>query len=234
MNPQSPAFLQQLRPASLTDPLVSLLIANVITIVLALMQGWDFATVFLIYWTQSVIIGFFTVIQILAFPEGGAWGASPESRMTVGSHSFFTAGPVTPLKKLALAGFFTLHYGVFHLVYLGFILIFWFVLGSDPQALPDLLLASAIFFLNHLYSFLFYRGKEETEGLTVMDVFSRPYARIIPMHLTIVLGVFAMVMFGVSGQDPGRILVLTFLVLKTLADLWGHARKHAHVPAPPA
>jgi len=46
-------------------PVISLIIANIITIVLAITENWDLATVMFIYWAQSVIIGIFTVVSLL-------------------------------------------------------------------------------------------------------------------------------------------------------------------------
>jgi hypothetical protein len=48
-----------------TPPVISLLFANLVTIVLAIAGHWDVATVMFIYWAQSVIIGIFTVITLL-------------------------------------------------------------------------------------------------------------------------------------------------------------------------
>lgn len=42
----------------------SLLIINLSTIVFAVMQNWELSVIIWIYWSQSVIIGIFTVIKI--------------------------------------------------------------------------------------------------------------------------------------------------------------------------
>ena len=55
----------------------------------------------------------------------------------------------------------------------------------------------------------------------MFSLMSRPYARIIPMHLTIILGGF----FLMSGIVNVFVLVL-FLVLKTGADLKMHFSEH--------
>ena len=212
------------------DPVLLLIAANLFTIVLALVQGWNFATVILVYWFQSVTIGFFTVMQILTFPADGAWGASPETRMRMGSRSFPMAGPITGIRKMGVAGFFTLHYGLFHPVYLGFIPMDAFVTGTGLQGIPDILIACVFFFANHLYSFLFYRSHDEGERMTLMEIFVRPYARIIPMHLTIIGGGFLLAFAGGAGMDANRLVVLFFLCLKTLMDMEGHQRKHRQPP----
>ena len=45
-------------------PLISLIFANLVTIVLAIIGNWDLATVLFIYWAQSIIIGIFTVVLL--------------------------------------------------------------------------------------------------------------------------------------------------------------------------
>ena len=47
----------------------SLLGSNLLVIFLAVFQGWSVVTIMLIYWTQSVIIGFFTFVRILTLKE---------------------------------------------------------------------------------------------------------------------------------------------------------------------
>ncbi len=185
-------------------PLLALLFANGITIVLALLQDWSLGTVLVVYWFQSVTIGLFTVVRLL--------GADGRGRF----------------QGLALAGFFTLHYGLFHLVYLVFILTFAFT-GMYGLADPlGIALGCAVFFANHLISYLWYRPRE-TEA--PMQIFAEPYARILPMHLTIIAGGFVSAIL--PGEAGSRLVLLLFLLLKAGADVVAHQRKHARAgPAP--
>jgi uncharacterized membrane protein len=74
----------------------------------------------------------------------------------------------------------------------------------------------AIFFFNHLFSYMKFLKTQEKVG------FADPYYRIFPMHLTIILGMFVIMMgFGSVG-----VLVL-FMLLKTVVDLAMHQKKHA-------
>ena len=66
--------------------------------------------------------------------------------------------------------------------------------------------------------------------MTLMEIFVRPYARIIPMHLTIIGGGFLLAFAGGAGMDANRLGVLFFLCLKTLMDMEGHQRKHRQPP----
>jgi hypothetical protein len=183
-------------------PLLSLLVANGITIALALVQDWSLGTVLAVYWFQSVTIGLFTVVRLLGVPPG----ADGRGRF----------------QGVALAGFFALHYGLFHLVYLVFIATFAFtgMYGfADPLGIA---LGCTVFFLNHLVSYLWYRPREAEAP---MQIFAEPYARIVPMHLTIIAGGFVTALL--PGAPGSRLVLLLFLLLKTGADVVAHQKKHA-------
>jgi hypothetical protein len=187
-------------------PLLSLLLANAITIALALLQDWPLGTVLAVYWFQSVTIGLFTIVRLLGVPDSG------EGRQRY--------------KGIALAGFFALHYGLFHLVYLVFIAAFAL---TGTYGIPDPLgiaLGCAVFFVNHLVSFLWYRPREEASPEAI---FSEPYSRIVPMHLTIIAGGFLTAML--PGATGTRLVLLLFLLLKTGADVVAHQRQHARTAA---
>ena len=183
-------------------PLLSLLLANAVTIALALVQDWALGTVLAVYWFQSVTIGLFAFVRLLGVPAG------PDGQGR--------------LAGIALAGFFAVHYGLFHLVYLVFLVSF--ALDGTYGAVDPLGIAAgcAVFFANHLVSFLWYRPREEA---TASAIFSEPYARIVPMHLTIIVGAF--VTAAVPGATGTRLVLLLFLLLKAGADVVAHQRKHA-------
>ena len=195
-------------------PLLSLLLANGITIALALVQEWALGTVLAVYWFQSVTIGLFTFVRLLGAPTGGDGRERGRS--------------------LALAGFFAVHYGFFHLVYLIFLVVFAFtgLFGiADPLGIA---LGCAVFFANHLVSYLWYRPREEASPDAI---FVEPYARIVPMHVTIIAGVFVTMLL--PGAEGARIVLLLFLLLKAVADVAAHLKKHARAapvsaPAPAA
>lgn len=195
-------------------PLIALLLANGITLVLATVQQWELGTVLLVYWCQSVTIGLFTFIRIL-----GAQSPSGEE------------GGAAPMRRLFLAGFFAFHYGLFHFVYISFILAFAFFGVYGLSDLLGVLFGAGIFFVNHLVSFLWFRARETRSP---DELFIEPYYRIVPMHLTIILGGFATALFPGPGLDASVAMVVVFLLLKTAADVWAHQRQHGRtaLPAP--
>ncbi len=206
------------------DPaMFSLILANLLAIVAAVWFNVSLFIILLTYWTQSMIIGFFNFIKILGLKEYTT-GASATGA------SFLKPGP--GLKTL-IAFFFAFHYGFFHLVYLaGLLMIFLFsnimqgafAVASAETFAIDLLfvpLVGVVFFISHLFSFLYYRNRIPKKKPNIMVMMLFPYARVIPMHAAIMLAGFSLV--GNSGQ--GFALVI-FLLLKTMADVVMHAVEH--------
>ncbi|MDD1681896.1 MAG: DUF6498-containing protein, partial [Methanoregula sp.] len=223
---EPPVIITRVLPGDLIHnfPLISLIFANLVTIVLAILGNWDLATVMFIYWAQSIIIGIFSVVSIL--------GADTESlrenlqkpiderggtdKITTGFARFYIC---------IMAGFFTLHYGLLHLGYYFFIVDSG-LFGSVNFADPGIWLSCGLFFANHLYSHITYRHQGPKDYRYVNEHFFTPYRRIIPMHLTIIFGsivIFALEVFGITSTMP--VLVL-FLLLKTYSDISAHLIKH--------
>lgn len=225
-----PPFLARILPGeiTLTPPLVSLIAANLLTIVLAVLGNWDLATVVFIYWAQSVIIGIFAFLSIL-FTDTSAMADSVTETTTLpdGSKQVRKGNPGT--FKVLMAGFFALHYGGFHLGYYFFIVgsgIFGPVDFSDP----GIALSCGLFFAIHAYSFLYNRKRGKAAAADMMRQFMAPYDRILPMHLIIIFGsiiITGLEFFGITTVTP--VLVL-FLLLKTYADVAGHLKKHLILP----
>jgi len=107
------------------------------------------------------------------------------------------------------------HYGLFHAAYLAFLLSDARVGRADHLPLAASILA---FFLNHAFSFRYNLEGDRQKVRNIGTLMFFPYARIIPMHLTIIFG------FGLA---KGTVPLLIFLVLKTFADLIMHAVEHA-------
>lgn len=173
----------------------SLLIINVAIIVYYLNYSTGFKTLVWIYWAQSVLIGFFTFLQLATIKT------EPDKNIS----------PADDLKgRGCLSGFFAVHYGFFHLGY--FIFIFTI---TDMQETFDWRLfefSVGAFALDQLWNFIRYKQWEQTHRPNGGVIFFLPYARIVPMHLTILLPKFI-------GFIPQMGL---FLVLKMFADLIMH------------
>jgi len=189
----------------------SLLLANGVTVLLAVTQNWNVLVLMWVYWVQNIVIGFFNFLRIRQLKEFSTDGLTINGR------------PAEPTQetKNHIARFFLLHYGIFHLVYLIFLLVFSLtsVLGNaDGNALSSadlkyIIPTASLFLGNHVFSYLYNRPRD-TGRQKIGTLMFYPYARIVPMHLTLIPGVF------LGGG------LLLFLLLKTLADVVMHVVEH--------
>ncbi len=185
-----------------------LVISNILTIFFAVYEGWSLATLMIIYWAQSVIIGVFTFIKIITLKNFSTENFKINDQ------------PVGPTKgtKYFTAFFFLFHYGMFHFVYLIFLLV---SIISQKQIsiliVLTVLVSIGVFFINHLFSFLYNKEQDSQKIKNIGTIMFFPYARILPMHLTIVFGFFLV-------QSTAGLVF--FMVLKTIADVIMHMVEH--------
>lgn len=180
------------------------------------------------YWLQSVIIGVFAARRILVLERFSTEGFKINDRA------------VEPTKSTArqTAGFFVLHYGIFHLVYLGFLLgftataqgtgivpvtnsstgeVYQFAVGVMSRWDQLWLVVLGIgFWQSHGASHREHVAADLAGTPKIGTLMGLPYARIIPMHLTIIFG-------ALLGGGGGVVL---FGGLKTLADVTMHKVEH--------
>lgn len=185
-----------------------LLFTNLFTIAIALLEGWGLPTLVWTYWFQSVIIGFFSVIRIINLKNFTTDG------IKINNQAVSSA-----VGKYLAVGFFILHYGLFHLVYFGFLLAGFtnFVESGSPVAWNIVLLTVLMFFCNHLFSYV-YNRETDTRPVHVGTYMLLPYLRILPMHLTIIFTPMFSMFVGIP--------LILFLFLKTLADMATHVVEH--------
>lgn len=179
---------------------------NLLSIVMAHLQGWSLEQMMWVFWAQSIFIGAINVVRMLSLKEFSTGNMTVNGRRPDANAS----------TKYQLALFFAFHYGVFHL---GYFLFLW-----DQQPLnafePIVLIYGGLCALGfmgvHGFSFMHnlnrdFRHKKPNIGSIMMY----PYLRIIPLHLTIIL-----------GQTYGASATLLFLCLKTVADCGMHIVEH--------
>ena len=222
-----PTSLSRVLPGEFMSapPAVSLLVANLITIAFAIAGNWDAATAMFIYWAQSVIIGIFAVISLLG-ADTAALAFSMEKSLREHGGSGTVSIRFTRFYQCLLAGFFALHYGLFHWGYYS-IIVDSGLFGTVDFASPDVWISCGIFFANHLYSHLYYRHDERNVVDFVNEEFFRPYYRIVPMHLTIIFGAMVILVLTLAGITTTMPVLVLFLALKTYTDLDMHVKKHA-------
>ncbi|MGB0204324.1 MAG: DUF6498-containing protein [Neptuniibacter sp.] len=175
----------------------SLLAANLFTIVLAVFDSWELSMVMTIYAVQSTLIGLGMIMRMLNLKQFSTSGFKINGK----------PAKAVPETRGKVAGFFFLHYGTFHAVYFGFL-----IAQFDMMNLPWLLISICIlaFAIQQGISVRDDIREDEDRKPNIGTLMTLPYARIIPMHLMIIMG----------GLFSGSFLgVLIFLILKTMADV---------------
>ena len=184
----------------------SLVVVNVVTLAVALGLDWPVSTLMWPYWIQSVVIGYYSRKRILAL------GRFSTENFTMNDQPV----SATPATQRSVANFFTLHYGFFHFGYLMFLikqapaLHWWDALGWLALGLS--------FAWNHRLSFQQNVESDRQGTPNIGTLMFLPYARILPMHFTIILG-------GTLAGGGSR-AVLVFGALKTVADVLMHYVEH--------
>jgi hypothetical protein len=184
---------------------ILVILTNAVPVLGVAFLTWDPTYILILYWAESVMIGFFNVIMMTTSSLAGHYGGS--------------TAPVQRFGGIGLPGFFILHYGLFMAVQgLFIIVLFW--RGRAP-VLSELLSphgylpALVVMLVSQLYSFLWYFVRQRQYLHTKPeDLMFRPYPRVFIMQVTIILGAF--VMTG-TGWHLGPIVI--WVAAKTAVDL---------------
>lgn len=210
-----------------------ILLTNLATLGVALWQDWSVLQLMWPFWIQSLVIGWYARQRMLELTRFSTEGLRINSR----------AVEATPQTRQRVAGFFALHYGLFHLVYLFFLLAL--TLTSDAQGFIevtnestgaksmvhigkvhplDFLIFAALavgFVRSHGASHREHVQADLANSPKLGTLMMLPYARIIPMHLTIILAI-----------PLGGGALWFFVLLKIAADLIMHRVEHRLLQAP--
>jgi hypothetical protein len=192
------------------SPLVTIVLANLATLVAAVIQGWGMAQLLWPFWAQSVIIGLYATIRL-------ARAAGRDIRY--------------PL-------FFLVHYGGFHAAYLFFLVALATTADADghvpvtnestgeimmlyagTQGPIDFLIYAVLavaFWIGHRSSHRQHVASDLASCPGLARLMMLPYVRIVPMHLTLIFGV----LLGGTGT------IIFFGLLKTAADVGLHKFEH--------
>jgi len=194
-------------PSLVSPSVIALVLANLLPLAGVVFHGWDVALVVVLYWAESAIVAFYTVLKIVVVGKLGAVFAVP---------------------------FFIGHFGAFMAAH--FLLIYGFVVrgpearGPDPGVKTALLEifgplwpALAALFVSHAVSFAVnFIGRREFVGDTVSGLMTAPYRRIIAMQLALIFGGWMVL----ALKSPAAVLVL-LVVLKIALDVRTHRKEHA-------
>lgn len=207
--------------ANLLKPSVlTLIIANIFLITGVIFWGWDIFLLFVLFWMENLVIGFFTVLKLLCISRHNA--------MWVG--------------KITAAIFFCLHYGLFTLVHGMFVFVaFGGEVMSESSSSEVVAIyrqiveyqlgwAALALFISHGVSFFFnYISAGEYRQSSLNDVMQQPYGRVVILHLAIIFGGLLVALFG--SPTVGLVLLIVF---KTVVDIRAHLIQHEKYSAPEA
>jgi len=174
----------------------SLVLWNLLTIGWALIGGWSLGSLVMVYWCQSLILGFFWFLRLTILPDF----CVPEQQ-DLSMEEALDA-------KATAAALFISTYGILH-VFAGILL--YRRLG--PVRLGGILIVAGIFFLSQCLTFsrtaAWISGERPTLSIVVF-----PYIRVLPMFAPLIV----MAKADLSGQS----LLVVFLLAKTGVDAAMH------------
>jgi hypothetical protein len=191
-----------------------LVAANLVPVAGVLLWDWSVFALVALFWMENVVIGVLFVLRMLC------------------------ADPLDPglwLAKLFLVSFFCLHYGMFTAMHGVFVFGLFGgrtydvrglqVLEPALRAAADLglWLPLAVLVASHGFSFLWnYLWRGEFRRAQIVGMMVKPYARVVVLHLAIILGAFAA---AALGSPVWALLIL--LALKIGLDLKAHVKEHS-------
>jgi hypothetical protein len=193
---------QTVSSAKTSPSVLALILVNALPIAGVLFLDWTVAEVMLLYWSESAVIGIFSLFKMFL---------------------------INPWASLIAAPFFTLHYGGFMAAHL--LLLNGFVLPGDGLApefweggnlVSPLTLAFLALFVSHGISFFqHFIGRAEYVDRDIRAQMGKPYDRIFIMQFTLIFGGLLAAMF-----DSTLLILLLLILLKIATDLRAHLVEH--------
>lgn len=194
---------------------LSLIFSNLLVIIFAVVDKLSAIDVLWIYWAQSVIIGLFNFVKMVTLKEFTTTGIKQGNKQPL----------ATRATKFSMAVFFLFHYGFFHFIYAVFLGSFstFGISGSNGFQSGYFLYSTGMFFISYLIEFINSKNEESEELPNIGKIMFAPYARIIPMHLTIIFGGFIAAAGSTFSTDTNLTIIVLFIGIKTLVDLLTHS-----------
>lgn len=175
--------------------------ANVFAIAVALASGMQLAEMMLLYWVQSVIIGITSAIRIRSVQGSLMQKSDLEARSVLQSQ----------LRA------FILWYGTPHGLYLWMLLRLYPDLAEQTATTVGFWISAVAFAANHAYS-LRANLSQDRLGVPSSGMLQMlPFARVVPMHITFVLG---------ASVAKGTAALVLFCALKAVVDVAMHLVEH--------
>ncbi len=196
-----------------TPAALALIGVNLIPLVGVFWFGWDAGAIVFLYWLENVIIGLLNIPKILSCRAGPA--GRPNRRESLGSLIF-------------LAGFFSLHYGLFCFGHYMFLSATYETLPAWEDIIPALSRSVLIWsllglaFSHGISMFVNFYGKGEYKTRTPNKQMFMPYTRIVILHVVIV---FSSLLAVAMGEGLATLVML--IGVKIGFDLAAHLVEHS-------
>lgn len=209
------------RPVMLS--LAALMLVNMLPVFGVMFLGWTVFDVMVLFWLENVVIGLMNILRMgtrmVLLREWAGLLLIPFFTFHYGAfcggHGLFVFAMFGESAKLATTQPAMSPLGVFQMV-TAFI-------GSQP----GFLWAVIGLFASHGISFVVnFIGRGEYRTINAGDLLYAPYARIVVLHLTIILGAIAVTSLG---QPIYAVLIL--IGLKTTIDAIAHLRERQRLSA---
>jgi hypothetical protein len=198
---------------------VALVAGNLVPLVGVVAFGWDLFTLLLVYWLENAIVGASYVARILRAEGEDVPADLPSMSFNDRSVSSFVGD-----SNRAIAKFFVGHYFGFWVGHGIFVVVLGLTLFGGTSLPSPLIVGAALVSLaaSHAYSYrVNFVGRGEYERLGPVRLMIDPYRRVIVLHVTIVLGAFAVELLG---TPVGALVVM--VLMKIAVDLRAHWREH--------
>jgi hypothetical protein len=181
-----------------------LLAANFVPIIGITVGGWNLHALVLVYWSETIVIGLMAIAKMTMSSKLGELGKSKSYQIV----------------------FFIAHYATFVVIYGVFISVALFADSDGPRGNGILAgVAIVTYIASHLVSFKWnYLDKGEFRKVSSLTQMVMPYARLLPSHFTLLVGVLFL-----SWTAFGAFGMILLAVLKVVMDVAAHLAEHVAV-----
>ncbi len=224
--------------------IISLIIANIYPLLGVIFWGWDISNLLMIYWIETLIVGFFTIIKMQhsKYVRLDNKTKPEENKLYTKIEGDKFKGLATPYMKKVCIWIFVGIYCFTAFVHLMFLISMLFnrntfgllINGFFPSLekysqfeafhldIGALILPVFLLFLSHGVSFIVnFIGKQEAETIAINDQLGAPFERVYIMQFAIVFGSFFLEFINFSLAAP-----IILLIAKTWFDVKFHGKQH--------
>ena len=208
---------------------IFLILANFIPIIGVIFFNFNIAQILILYWFETLIIGFFTILKIFYLPN------EKSISKFISSFSFLFRFGLSILfylifiiAMISVTGYYSGPINIFEIFKITFSIFFN---GSYLENLLSIISLLSLF-ISHAFSFYLNFIRLEEDKLSNLRMLENlPFSRIFQLHLSIVFGGFILIMLKIlKAGSISLIGVLLLLILfKTYEDLNAHINERIKI-----